>query len=188
MTDPTSSSDGGDDSARDDHSELFAARWPLAQPAIHGYLYGLVGNRSAADDILQEVAVTCLRRMHSYDRARPFTAWALGVARLEFFTHRRRETRLPIERHPGLEAALSDPADHLDDELDRQRDALQHCLGQVGEHQRRFLELRYVDDRSNDQIADQLALRADSVKVMLSRIRAVLRACVERRLARETAR
>ncbi|MBA3684513.1 MAG: sigma-70 family RNA polymerase sigma factor [Planctomycetes bacterium] len=167
-----------------DHSELFASSWPMAQPAVYGYIYGLVGNRSSADDVLQEVAVTCMRRMHTFDRARSFTAWALGVARLEIFTHRRRELRLPIERHPGLEAAIGDPADHLDEALDRQRDALQECLGQVGAHQRRFLELRYVDERSNDEIAGELGLRPDSVKVMLSRIRTALRACIDRRIAR----
>jgi len=168
---------GGDDRAQ------FDAHWPHAQPIVRSYILGLLGRRGPTDEVVQEVAFTCLRRIASFDRSRDFTAWALGVARLEVFTHRRRQVLLPLDDFPELEVALSDTEELLSDQSEARRKALVTCQARLSDHHRRFIDLRYGENRSHDEMAERLSMRVGAVKVALSRIRALLRQCVEHRLA-----
>jgi len=162
---------------------LFDTHWPLAQPIVRNYILGLLGRRGATDEVVQEVAFTCLRRLSTFDPSRDFTAWAIGVARLEVFTHRRRQVLLPLADFPELEVALSDPQELLADHNELRRKALLICQERLSEQHRRFIELRYGDNCSHDDIAQRLEMRVGTVKVALSRIRTLLRECVEHRLS-----
>ena len=64
-----------------DDQDRFTRCWTQAQPAIAGYIAALVPDPHAADDVVQEVAVILLRKFAEYDPARPFIAWAMGVAK-----------------------------------------------------------------------------------------------------------
>lgn len=167
----------------DDGTALFEAHWPRAQPIVRNYIMGLIGRRGAIDEVVQEVAFTCLRRIATFDRSRDFTAWALGVARLEVFTHRRRQVLLPLGDFPELEAALSDAQEHLSDQSESRQKALVTCQERLSDQYRRFIDLRYGENRSHDEIAECLRMSVGAVKVALSRIRTLLRQCVEHRLA-----
>lgn len=164
-------------------SALFDAHWPQAQPIVRNYILGLLGRRGATDEVVQEVAYTCLRRIATFDTTRDFSAWAVGVARLEVFTHRRRQILLPLGDFPELEVALSDPQEILANQDDLRRKALLTCQERLSEQQRRFIDLRYGENCSHDEMAERLSMRIGTIKVALSRIRAVLRQCVEHRLA-----
>lgn len=63
--------------------ERFTRLWTAHQPAVSGYLNALVRDRLAAEDLLQETALTALRIFSEYDPQRPFVAWILGVARFK---------------------------------------------------------------------------------------------------------
>lgn len=164
-------------------SALFDTHWPQAQPIVRNYILGLLGRRGATDEVVQEVAYTCLRRIATFDTTRDFSAWAVGVARLEVFTHRRRQILLPLGDFPELEVALSDPQEILANQDDLRRKALLTCQERLSEQQRRFIDLRYGENCSHDEMAERLSMRIGTIKVALSRIRAVLRQCVEHRLA-----
>lgn len=166
-----------------DGAAQFDAHWPQAQPIVRNYILGLIGRRGAIDEVVQEVAFTCLRRIATFDRNRDFTAWALGVARLEVFTHRRRQVLLPLGDFPQLEIALSDPQEIVSDQANLRRQALLNCQERLSDQHRRFLDLRYGENCSHDEMAERLHMRAGTIKVALSRIRTLLRHCVEHRLA-----
>jgi RNA polymerase sigma-70 factor (ECF subfamily) len=144
---------------------------------------GLLGRRGATDEVVQEVAYTCLRRIATFDTSRDFTAWALGVARLEVFTHRRRQILLPLGDFPDLEVALSDVQEIAANQDDLRRKALLTCQERLSEQHRRFIDLRYGENCSHDEMAERMGMRVGTIKVALSRIRGLLRQCVEHRLA-----
>jgi RNA polymerase sigma-70 factor, ECF subfamily len=171
-----------EDPATPPGSHLFDAHWPAAQPIVKNYIVGLLGRRGAIDEVVQEVAYTCLRRIATFDQARSFTAWALGIARLEVFTHRRQQVLLSLGNFPELEAAMSDTQEILSDHEEKRRKALALCQERLSEQQRKFIDLYYKEDSSHDKMAEQLGMRSGTVKVALSRIRALLRQCVEHRL------
>ena len=164
-------------------SAIFDAHWPKAQPIVKDYIKGLLGRHGAIDEVIQEVAYTCLRRIATFDQQRNFTAWALGIARLEVFTHRRRQVLLPIGNYPELEVVLSDTHEMLSDQDELRRKALLSCQEKLSDQHRQYIDLYYSDNCSHEKMGEQLGMRSATVKVALSRIRALLRQCVEHRIA-----
>lgn len=163
-----------------------AALWEQSRPAVFAYLTASVYDFHRAEDLLQEVAVAIASKFHTYDPQRSFLAWALGIARNQTLVYFREQAR---DRQHFAEATLqglSNAAEQLpQDDGSLRREALRHCLAKVVGRRRRVLDLRYTGDRTIAEVAAQLGMTANAVKVMLHRVRTALEECVERRLARE---
>lgn len=163
-------------------SELLAVEWTKAQPKVAGYISSLIPNFHQAEEVLHQVAAILVRKFDQYDTSQPFAAWAMGIARLEVLKHRRNQV---TDRHvfsdamvERVETAYSGMAD----QLDARREALAECFKEVEPRGRQALRLRYVEDLKPARIAEQIDMTPGSARVYLHRIRAALRACVERRL------
>jgi RNA polymerase sigma-70 factor, ECF subfamily len=162
---------------------FFESQWPGAQPIVRKYIMGLIGRRGAIDEIVQEVAYICLRRIATFDKNRSFTAWAIGIARLEVFTHRRQQVLLSIDHFPDLEMKLSDAEENVTDFSDLRQRALTLCLERLTDNYQKFIDLRYGKNQSHEDMAEHLGMSIIAIKVSLTRIRAQLRECVEHRLS-----
>jgi RNA polymerase sigma factor (sigma-70 family) len=68
-----------------------ARLWTLAQPVVSSYVASLVRDFRDRDDVLQDVAVAVLDSFGNYDPARPFAAWAIGLARNQVLLYLRRK-------------------------------------------------------------------------------------------------
>lgn len=163
----------------------FTQLWTAAQPTVHNYVRAILGDRAAVDDVLQEVALAVYSALDTYDSSRPFVAWALGIARNKA---RDRQRSVMRQRHvihdmATLEA-LAEVAEELDDELDRERDALADCLDAVEGRASELLRRHYFLQQEPKDIAEDMGLQAGHVRVLLNRIRATLRACIERRIVK----
>jgi RNA polymerase sigma-B factor len=75
------------------------------------------------------------------------------------------EREIPSEQEPPR----GDNDERLDGLLDRV--ALARILALLGEEEKRLVRLRYVDDLTQQQIAQRLAMPEGTVKVRLYRIR-----------------
>lgn len=171
----------------DDRTRQAARLWTLAQPVVSAFVASIVRDFSARDDVLQETAVAVLESFERYDAARPFTGWALGVARnqIGLYLRRQRRDRLVFDE-PALdrlvaafeETAAADSGElrHLDD-----------CLGKLEGRARRICDLRYRDDRKPAAIAEVLGMNANAVAKALQRIRDQLRECLRRKASLEGA-
>ena len=171
------------DQSEAENRDLFESQWPEAQPIVRHYIMGLIGRRGAIDEIVQEVAFICLRRIATFDKTRSFTAWAIGVARLEVFTHRRQQVLLSLDHFPELEVTLSDAQEHLADLNDLRQNALPICLERLSDQCRTFIDLRYGQNQSHEDMAERMRMSINAIKTTLTRIRAQLRECVEHRLS-----
>lgn len=165
------------------YDDRFDQLWRDSQAAVRGLLAALVNDPATVDDLLQEVAMVTWRRLPDYDTSRPFTAWAIGVARTCAMAWRRTHaTRLRIYSEAAIEA-LAAAAERLAPELSAREVALERCLDAVPERGREILRLRYAEDCEPGEIALRLRLQAGHVRVLLNRLRDGLRTCIERRLA-----
>ena len=72
-------------------SEEFAVLWTKAQPAVSSYVSAMVPHFHQAEDVLEQVVVTLVRKFDSYDRTRPFANWAIGITKNEVLKHRRKQ-------------------------------------------------------------------------------------------------
>lgn len=167
-----------------DDQERFTRCWTQVQPAIAGYIAALVPDPHAADDVVQEVAVTLLRKFAEYDPARPFIAWAMGVAKMAILSHRRDHARAAVRFGPEAVEALADTWEELLPEADLRRAALAECLRTIAGRARELLRLRYEEAIAPQDIAIRLGMTPVAARVALVRVRTALQTCIERRLER----
>lgn len=77
-----------------DESTQHATRlWTTAQPVVAAFVASAVRNRHDRDDVLQEAAIAVINAFASYDSARPFQAWAIGIARNQVGLYLRKRGR-----------------------------------------------------------------------------------------------
>lgn len=76
------------------HHALLRALTPLLRAFYDRRMQG----SGDVEDLVQETLIAVHERRHSFDRARPFTAWLFSIARYKMVDHFRRNRRLqPIE-------------------------------------------------------------------------------------------
>ena len=158
----------------------FAKLWTRAQPRVALFIRSLVPDSHDAEDILQETAMACMRKMDVYDPERDFTAWARGFARIQALRYRQRgKGRYSLLDHPDVVEAIDEVHDRVSDEFESRSQALGRCLGKLAGKARHLLELRYSEDLSFQQVAERISLGTDSVKVMLFLPSPARHGCVE---------
>ena len=162
--------------------ERFTRLWTTAQPAISNYIASLVPNFHEGEDLLQNVAVVLLRKFANYDSARPFVAWAMGVARNEILVRRRTFARSKVVISAELVETIAEVAVEMQPELDARGRALRDCMKDLGERAEQVVNLRYAEALEPRDIAKRVGLSPGAVRVMLSRIRSALHTCIERRV------
>jgi RNA polymerase sigma-70 factor (ECF subfamily) len=164
-------------------NDRFTRHWTQAQPVVAGYIASLTSNFHVAEDLLQDVAVVLLHKFGEYDPQRPFVAWALGVARFELLAWRRARERNVLNADSQLVEAIGAVYEELAPELEARSRALRECRKTVKGSAETVLKLRYENALKPAQIAQHLGVEAGAIRVQLTRIRAALQECVQRRMA-----
>ena len=169
----------------DDSTRQAARLWTVAQPTVSAFVASVVRDFADRDDVLQETAVAVLESFASYDSARPFTAWAIGVARNQIGLYLRKRRR---DRHYFDDALVEQLAEAFAripaaeaGKLRRLNDCMQGLDGRA----RQLCDLRYGADLKPAAIADRVGMTANSVAKSLQRIRERLRDCIERKAITE---
>ncbi|MDB6078953.1 MAG: polymerase sigma factor [Akkermansiaceae bacterium] len=163
-----------------EHAAAVQGLFVQYQPAIRGYLLSMIPDFSQVDDVMQETFITVTQKASSFELGTSFPAWVRTIARfkaLEAIRARRFET-LSEEVLDALGTELREfqPA------ADQRLILLQDCLDHLAPQARRSIDYRYRNDHQPPQIAKLMGCKVESVNVTLSRARAFLRECVERRI------
>lgn len=111
-----------------DH-ELFLRLLLGAERDLRSFIGSLMRDRHAREDVFQEAALVLWREFARYDRARPFGAWARGVAGKVVLRRWRQDGRAPVPLSPEAVQAVADAFDRLD-RFDRRAPA--GAVGTVG--------------------------------------------------------
>ncbi len=163
--------------------------WTKAQPVVAAMIAGSVVDFHDAEDLVAQAAEVIVEKFDTYDPARPFLPWALGIGRNLVLRHyeRRageRQARLDAEALDALLLAHQAAADETSERLA----ALQSCMKAMRGKPRKVMEMRYLHDLKPDAIASALGTNRNAVWVMLHRLRLSLKACVEEKLLAQNGR
>lgn len=150
---------------------------------LRAFIGSIVRDAHDRDDLYQEVALALWKEFSRYDRSRPFGAWARGIAAMKLVQRWDRMKRQPILFSPEAIQAVSSAFDRIESPASREAVALERCIEQLPEKSRHLLALRYERALSIEQIAHELEATLDAVYQSLSRLRARLHDCINRRLS-----
>ena len=142
---------------------------------LRRYVFVLGVRADRVDDVVQEVFVVALTKPFE-DRGPDATGAFLRAIGKNLVL---RERRSAAARR---EVELADAVWHEEPGDDARIDALRQCVGELPERSRQLLEMTYGDGAGREDAARAMGMRGDGVKTALRRLRAALRACVERRL------
>jgi RNA polymerase sigma-70 factor (ECF subfamily) len=164
--------------------EDFLKRFLRHQGDLKAFLGSLVRDRSVAEDLFQEVSLVLWQNYASYDPARPFGAWARGVAVKKVLQGREKSRRLPLAFSPqAIEAVLG--AYERGDAAAPDTEGLRDCVSKLPPRSQQLLRLRYERSLKLGEIAKEVGSSLDAVHKLLSRIRENLHECLQRRAEAE---
>lgn len=144
---------------------------------LFGYLSKLTGNRTAAEDITQNVFQRMLRYRHTYRDEGNFTAWMYHLARRCASDHFRKSTAAPsatdpteLEEHADEARSVAETASVADDHA-----LLHRALGRLAREDREVLLLSRLQELSFAEVAAILECSAGAARVRAHRALRALR-------------
>ena len=139
----------------------------LHQAWLVRYLFYVLRDMGAADDVAQEVLVKAYQHLPGFQATSNFRTWLRTIATRLAFNHRRDAgTRKRYEERVEI-SALSSVASTVE-----ARDALLKLLDQLPYPYREVLILRHVEELSVEEIAVTLSIGKSAAKMRLKRARA----------------
>ena len=166
---------GGDCTAFDALYRRYFAR-------IYRFLDRRLNNRADVEETVQEVFINLFSSLDGFRGEAPFAAWVFGLTRRTLANRfkRKRATTVPL---PADDSELSDESGasagrdgdpHLAYEFNERLQRLQRGVDDLSSDQWELFRLRHLENRSIEEIAQQLAKSEDAVKSHLYRARKVL--------------
>lgn len=125
--------------------------------AVFGYLIGVLKDRHAAEDVLQDTFVLVLRKADTAS-GESFRGWLFAVAHQQALLFRRKGKRVPAavaaDGLLALVGGVSDPAAAVADQDTAA--AVRGLLAELPEPQREVIRLRLFDGLKFREVADRL--------------------------------
>lgn len=156
--------------------EAFDQLVPAYRRRVFGLAYSILRERTAAEDLAQEVFVKLWQALPRYDGRAKLSTWVYAVTRNAAVSALRSRRRSMSMSDAGVlaevEAIAAAPgAEPGDAGLRRQVEALP-------EKQRQAVTLYYLDERPVDEVAEMMGIPVNTVKTHLHRARASLAAAL----------
>jgi RNA polymerase sigma-70 factor (ECF subfamily) len=134
------------------------------------YVTGITKDPDKSEDVVQETFISVFKNINSFDIARKFSSWIYRIAHNKAISEIRKHSFL------GLEAAFNVPGvENLDQtitkELDKEK-TKKLILAQVNFlplKYRETIQLRYLEEKSYEEISDILRISINTVGVRIKR-------------------
>lgn len=159
----------------------FAAAVADHQPRIAQLVHRLLGWSGSPDevaDVVQEVLLAAWEHRDSFRGDSAWMTWLSRIAINKVRNHSRKQRLFAgfLRRH-GEQLDREDVrTSHPDDDVAA---GVRSAIGRMAQRDREVLVLRYLEDRSVDEIAAMLSLRRNAVDARLTRARRRMRELME---------
>ena len=150
---------------------------------LFGICLRILGDRSEAEDVLQEVYLTVWQKAASFDEAiaSPMT-WLVAIARNRSVDRLRslgsRQRDAPIEAADDVADEAPTAVDRL--EMDEQQGRLNDCLQELEERQSAAIRSAFLGGLTYEELAQRSKVPLGTMKSWIRRGLLKLRACLER--------
>lgn len=133
----------------------------------------MVSNRNDAEDLMFAAFEKAFANLDQYDSNLAFSTWIYKIASNTTIDFIRKKKNL-LNDFDANEALAEE--DRLSEELERQQraDFMRKKVSLLKARYRKLIELRYFDEYSYEEIAEELAISLNTVKKQLFRARQLL--------------
>ena len=140
----------------------FAALYEANFERVYAFVAGRVRNREEAEDLTAEVFHKALAHLGSFEwRGAPFAAWLFRIAGNAISNHRGRAAR---EQEVPVTADSPAPCSAEEMEQLEERARLFRLVKTLPGDQRRVIDLRFVEEKSIKEIAQEMSRTEGAVK------------------------
>ncbi len=155
----------------DESRVTFEVLYRESRDDLYAYVAGLLGDRSAAEEVTAQAYERAWRRRRQVNRRRGTPrAWLFGIARNAALDELRRRSRLapPAEREPADAEGSAPARDPADAAIDRA--LLRQALDSLGGRDRELVALKFFAGLSNAEIASVIDTSETNAGTRLHRV------------------
>jgi RNA polymerase sigma-70 factor (ECF subfamily) len=154
------------------------------QARLRSFVLSLTPDFATADDVIQETFLVVTKKAAIFEPGSNFVAWARRIAVFTLLAQFRDRQRGPLPLADDVLEALAAAAPPEDEDAKHLQEVslLRACLEQLAPAARELVRLRYFGEHLPEEIAQMRAQSVNAINVTLSRARAALRECMERKL------
>lgn len=171
----------------DEHrDDVLRAAFELREDLL-AYARALLGNYSAAEDVVQEAYLVVVKKHESFQEGTSMQAWCRAIVRIEVLKAKDRyhRDRSLIERvlDDSIDAAFAEfQESRQQQQTGFRKDALAACVRQLTDRTQRLLHARMAEDMGYAQIGEYAGMSIEAVRKALFRAKKQVRQCVESKL------
>ncbi len=165
--------------------EAFARLFAQCERRIYSYIFSLLGDWSATEDVFQDTCVVMWTKFADFQPGTDFASWACRIAHYKVLKYRGQcRRRLPFVTEQFIETVAA-ARQSEDENKDAWLSRLSKCIDKLAPRDRQIIIRRYSDDCTIKELAETLGLPANTVYKAVSRIRKDLLDCVQKAVAQE---
>lgn len=154
------------------HARAFDLIVPAYRDQVFRLAYSILKERSAAEDAAQEALVRVWKALPGFDGRAALGTWIYAITRNTCLMElRRRRPTVSFDDPDSAEAAQAAAGIATGPAQDPERDNLLRLLETLPRNQQEAVRLFYLEDRSYEAVAEQLAMPLGTVKNLLHRAR-----------------
>jgi RNA polymerase sigma-70 factor (ECF subfamily) len=150
------------------------------RPSVYSYFFYRVDDVATAEDLTSEVFVRMVEKMDTFEpRGRPFLSWLYAIANNLRVDHFRKTGRQPVSPlDESIPMKQNSPPSSAEDRL--WEECLRKALKSLTEDQQLVVTGKFIEDRSNEEMAALLQKPEGAIKSLQHRALAALRKEIER--------
>ena len=159
--------------------------------AIRRFVRSLLPSREGVDDVVQETALECWKKFSDFTpesseaKSDEFVRWACVIARYKALSWQRDKARDRLVFRESVVEKLATMAMESIERRDEERQAVEVCLGEMQDEQRRLVLSVHTPGESVARIAKETSEKARRLYSKINVLRRLLLDCVQQRLAGE---
>ncbi|MGY5807043.1 sigma-70 family RNA polymerase sigma factor [Rhizobium sp. LEGMi198b] len=161
--------------------KAFAALYKKTSPKLYAVCLRILGNRTDAEEILQEVYVKIWQRAERFSASEgPAIPWLTTIARNQSIDAIRARKPVADEIDTAYDLADTEPGPEEQAIVKGEGRRIDRCMEELEADRARAVRSAYVDGLSYQELAEQYAVPLNTMRTWLRRSLIRLRECMDR--------